>query len=142
MKTFSSLILFTYFLPALLAYEKPDDLYFYIAKLDRVIDGDTIVVDVDLGFRTWVHGETLRLAGINTPEPRGSTKSAGDAATAFLEEKLRRHEAILIRTEKDKQGKFGRWIAEVYVWNSLNKRWESANQMLLNAGHAVPYDGS
>lgn len=84
----------------------------------RVIDGDTIVVSVDLGFHVSVQ-QTLRLHGINAPEMRGSSltseqKQHAREATARLREMLS-GDAITIKTVKDRQGKYGRYLAVVFA---------------------------
>ena len=88
--------------------------YFYKAKVVRVYDGDTIRADIDLGLNLWVHNESLRLHRINAPEMRGPDKLAGKASRDFLREKIARKE-ILIETIKDKKGKYGRFIAEIWL---------------------------
>jgi micrococcal nuclease len=93
------------------------DLWGYRAKLQRVIDGDTIDVTVDLGFSI-EHTIRLRLAGINTPEVRGIERVEGKKATQFVVEWLQSAESInpewplIVQTKKT--GKYGRWIARVY----------------------------
>ena len=69
-------------------------MYEYNCKLDRVIDGDTVDVDIDLGFNHWIHGERIRLFGIDTPESRTSDKVekrygllAKEFVQSFFEEK-------------------------------------------------------
>lgn len=51
------------------------------ARVVRVVDGDTLEIDVDMGLRVWVCGIRIRLMGVDTPEVKGDTKTAGDAAT-------------------------------------------------------------
>jgi len=100
--------------------------------LVRVIDGDTVELDIDQGnHQHWV--DKFRLAGIDAAESRGKTKTAGDAATAFLR-KLLADNITTVRTHKP--DKYGRWL--VQIWTD---RAESVNQRMLTEGHAVPYDG-
>jgi micrococcal nuclease len=123
-----------------LAKELP--MYTYQARLVRVIDGDTIVVDVDLGLNIWMHNQHLRLAGINTPEIHGVKKdsaeyTAGMEAKAFVEAWVQQHgPALVIRTSKDRTGKFGRWLCQVY--NDATETF-CLNQQLLDTDHAEPY---
>lgn len=111
-------------------------LYTYNAELVRVIDGDTIVVDWDLGARVWLRGEKLRLAAINTPELRGDEYEAGHAARSYVLEKLIKH-PMRITTIKDKKGKFGRYLA--FVDYKKDGEWVSLNSELVDCGHAVNY---
>jgi endonuclease YncB( thermonuclease family) len=111
-------------LPALAGdYDRPaphrDDRYTYQATIKRVIDGDTVVADIDLGFHTWRRDVYLRLARINAPEPRGSTREAGLAAGDWLRDRVEGKE-IIIRTVKDKRGQdqlgsFRRYLAELFL---------------------------
>ena len=108
-------------------------LYWYTAVLVRIIDGDTIVVDVDLGMSTWKHKVTLRILGIDTPEPRGKTKVAGDAATQRAIELLGPPGSLLyIHTVK--KDSFGRWIASVQLMDGT-----FFEETMLKEGYAVPY---
>jgi micrococcal nuclease len=87
--------------------------YWYAAKLVRVIDGDTIVVDLDLGIHITVR-ETLRLFGINAPEKRGTTKLAGLDSMDYLVRLLQK-DGMIIQTIKDKRGKYGRYLAKIFI---------------------------
>ena len=90
-------------------------MYEYHATVLRVVDGDTIDLDVDLGFHIHVQ-QRVRLAGINAPEH--GTK-AGDAATKFLHEQLFGmrstpfQEVVIRSTKPPKTEKYGRWLADV-----------------------------
>ena len=90
----------------------------YKAKVLRVVDGDTVDLEVDLGFRTLMR-DRFRLSGIDTPETYGVKKGseeykAGMKAKEWLEEKIG-GEIILIKTHKDKRGKYGRWLCEIFI---------------------------
>ena len=66
-------------------------MYEYKIKIIKVVDGDTVDVDIDLGFGVWLHKERVRLYGIDTPESRTrdlEEKKYGKAASAYLKEKL------------------------------------------------------
>jgi micrococcal nuclease len=106
-------------------------MYEYKAIMRRVIDGDTIVVDIDLGFAIWRHEERLRLADINAPEIKGAERPAGLKAKAALEQLLYPGRELFIRTEKDKSDSFGRWIAHVYTDTNYVNDW------LILEGHAT-----
>ncbi|HHJ18432.1 MAG TPA: thermonuclease family protein [Gammaproteobacteria bacterium] len=90
------------------------DLYTYRARIVSVYDGDTVTADVDLGFNTWVHGEKLRLYRINAPEVRGAERAQGLVSRDWLRNQLLDKE-VLIRTVKDKKGKFGRYLVEIIL---------------------------
>lgn len=109
-------------------------MYEYRATLVRWVDADTCVVDIDLGFRQWMHGEHLRLVGIDAPD-RNPAKAA---ATAYARTLVPIGTRIVIRTQKDAGDKYGRWLCAVYG-NPDNGT--SLNQILVDAGHAVPWDG-
>ena len=108
-------------------------LYWYAAVLQRIVDGDTMIVDVDLGMHIWQHGITLRVAGIDTPEPRGDTKEAGVKATVFAEDFFStKHPVFKIHTMKEDS--FGRWIAEIVFEDGDNY-----GDVMLKTGNAEPY---
>lgn len=100
----------------------------------RVIDGDTIVVDIDKGFSDWYVSVRLRVAYIDTPEPHTTTKEAGDAATARARDLLGDAGCYLRIHTLGKSDNFGRWLAEVY-----NEDGDNLGDTLLKEGHAVPY---
>jgi len=115
--------------------------YDYKAKLRRVVDGDTIDVDLDLGFGVVLSKQRIRLYGINTPESRTrdlEEKARGLAAKARLKEMLQGND-IIVQTQIDKKarGKYGRILGTIIV-DGLAK---SANDTLVEEGHAVYYWG-
>lgn len=89
-------------------------MYQYKAFVTDVYDGDTITVDIDLGLHVWLRGETIRLFGINAPEVRGESRDKGLEARDYLRELILKKEVVL-RTYKDKKGKYGRWLGNVQV---------------------------
>ena len=111
-------------------------LWRYRAKLVRVIDGDTIVVDIDKGFGDWRHGEHIRLAGIDAPEVRGEEREAGREAARFLEDLLDRRKGpyLYLITDRDRTGKFGRYIARVVIDTPDGP--VDVCEALVQAGHA------
>ncbi len=106
--------------------------YKYKAVVVKVYDGDTIKVDIDLGFSLTFERVTLRLNRINAPELRGSERSEGLKSRDRLRELVLNKE-IIIKTIKDKKGKYGRYIAEVIDINT-NK---NINDQLVEEGLAV-----
>lgn len=85
--------------------------YEYIASIHRVVDGDTVDMEVDLGFSTHIR-ERFRLTGIDAPET--NTKE-GFAATQALQAFLPVGKVVKIVTTKDKREKFGRYLAVIFV---------------------------
>ena len=89
----------------------------YSAKVVRIIDGDTIEVNIDLGFSTIIHKEKVRLLGIDTPELRSKDpeeKARAQEAKKFVQNLLPVGTDVIIRTQKDKKGKYGRYLADVW----------------------------
>lgn len=110
-----------------------DWLFHYKARVTAVYDGDTVTVDIDLGLKTAVRGEKLRLHRINAPEVRGAEKESGKVSRDFLRERILGKE-ILIETIKDKKGKYGRYLAE--LWLEENGSYININDELVATGHA------
>ena len=110
------------------------NLYLYKAKIVSVYDGDTCRADIDLGLNVWIKNEKLRLLRINAPELRGSEKEEGKAARDFLRSLILDKEVIL-QTEKDKKGKYGRYLAEIWVEDS-SQQWINVNDLMVADGFA------
>lgn len=109
----------------------------YNAKLERVVDGDTVWLDVDLGFGLHAHFD-FRLYGINTPEVIGATRTAGLAAKAEIERLL----ALgTLRIETFKSDKYGRWLAKLYVKKPGVEAETCINDALVQGKFAQPYFG-
>jgi micrococcal nuclease len=111
-----------------------DNLYYYRALVVSVYDGDTCTVDIDLGLNTWVRGEKLRLYRINTPELRGVERPEGLKSRDFLREQID-GQKIIIQTIKDKKGKFGRYLAEIWLPGS-DGDLININDLLVEKGFA------
>ena len=110
--------------------------YLYKAEVLSNYDGDTITVKIDLGFTTYVK-QQLRLARIDTPELRGEEKARGQVVRDYVRELIGGKE-VYVRTEKDKTGKYGRYIADVFYDNA--GEWINLNDHLLAIGFAEPYN--
>ena len=113
----------------------------YNCKVVKIIDGDTIDVDIDLGFGIWMKSQRIRMYGIDTPESRTrdlEEKKYGLNAKAFLTEMLDDSQLIL-KTHKDERGKFGRILGE--VWRTTNYADKSINDYMVEKHHAVAYFG-
>ena len=116
------------------------DLYVRRAKIVRLVDGDTVDVDIDLGMAITTR-QRLRLFGINTPEVRGPEKASGHAATQHLADLLVefRHEGewdIVVQPYKDKKGKYGRYLADL-IGVEEDGNPVNLNERMVADGHAV-----
>ncbi len=119
-------------------------MYEYKCKILRVVDGDTVDVDIDLGFGVWMHKERVRMMGIDTPESRTRDKvekAFGLAAKTKLKELLPIGSIQILKTEidksgEDKKGKFGRILGDFITDD--NRR---CTDILIEEGHAVAYFG-
>ena len=109
--------------------------FVYNAKIVRVIDGDTVEADVDLGFDVGTR-RTFRLCAINAPEMRGDTRGAGVATKGRLADLILERDVVLM-TFKDKTEKYGRYLATIFY--EENGMWFNVNQKLVEEGLAVPY---
>ena len=112
-------------------------LYNYRANVVSIYDGDSVTLDIDLGLGVWSKGQKCRLSGINTPEIRGEERPLG------LEAKKRLCELVLgkqvaISTEKDKTGKYGRWLVTIWDLGDDGVR-TNINDLLISEGHAEVY---
>jgi micrococcal nuclease len=86
--------------------------YIYSANIARVIDGDSIMAVIDLGFK--IHKtEYFRLYGINAPELRGEHKKDGLLSKAALAERIEGKD-VVIQTMRDRKGKYGRYLAKIW----------------------------
>tara|TARA_Y100001973_G_C5021322_1_gene243292 strand:+ start:104 stop:508 length:405 start_codon:yes stop_codon:yes gene_type:complete len=111
---------------------------YFVKSVDRVVDGDTIDISIDLGFDL-TKKERVRLAGIDTPEKRTKNpkeKEMGYQATEFLEMHLMEATKLTVKTEKE--GKFGRMLGWLYKSESDTT---SINQIMIDKGYAWAYDG-
>tara|TARA_B110000093_G_scaffold154964_1_gene171590 strand:- start:448 stop:894 length:447 start_codon:yes stop_codon:yes gene_type:complete len=114
-------------------------MYQYRARVNRVIDGDSVVLDIDLGFNTWMNNEHIRVYGIDTPESRTrdlDEKARGLMATAHVRLLLEIGDMVTINTHKDSGGKFGRILARITNVDGID-----VSTALLEKNLAVPYYG-
>jgi micrococcal nuclease len=114
-------------------------MYEYRCTVLRVVDGDTVDVDIDLGFAVWLKKERVRIMGIDTPESRtrdSVEKLFGIAAKNRLGEIL--GETVILRTQKPGKSdeKFGRILGDFIL-----KDGRMVTEILIEEGHAVPYSG-
>ena len=111
------------------------NLYYYRARVKSVYDGDTCTVDIDLGLRVWLKGEKLRLYGINAPELSGSERPEGLKSRDYLRSLIDGQD-ILIETHRDKRGKYGRYLASIFIQQDSGN-WLNVNEELVQKGFAV-----
>jgi micrococcal nuclease len=131
-------------------YTQPICEFIYkVSSLERVVDGDTIDVTLDLGFDVCTR-QRVRLLGIDTPESRTSDKQE-KIFGLLSKEKLKKWCLKAVESEKDdieielrcperdSRGKFGRILAE--VWVCENGQWTNVNKWMCDNAYAVPYNG-
>ena len=109
-------------------------MYEYLAQLRRVVDGDTWILDVSLGFNIWARGQRIRAAGLNAPE---LSTQAGQDAKAWVLGWFAAHcpdGAMTVRTIRDRDDDYGRLLGTV-----IGADGACLNADLLASGHAVPY---
>lgn len=113
-------------------------MYEYRCKVLRIVDGDTVDVDIDLGFGIWMHRERIRVMGIDTPESRTrdlTEKAFGLAAKEYVKSLMPIGSTQIIKTQKDKTGKFGRVLGDFIIEDKL------LTEHMIENYHAVPYHG-
>jgi micrococcal nuclease len=114
----------------------------YDVRLLKAVDGDTVDVDIDLGFGVWMKDERVRIMGIDTPESRTSDKVEklfGKAAKARLKELLTEGGVLVTTEEKngeDMRGKFGRVLGDFKTPDG-----KLVTEVMIEEGHCVPYFG-
>jgi len=122
-------------------------MYDYKCKVVKVIDGDTVDVDIDLGFGIWMKKERVRIMGIDTPESRTRDKvekKFGLAAKARLKELLGPNPVLRTQISKkgeDMKGKFGRILGDFDVYDATTDAWRPVTKIMIEEHHAVPYHG-
>jgi len=122
-------------------------MYEYNATVLKVVDGDTVDVDIDLGFGVCLKDERVRIMGIDTPESRTRDKVEdlfGEAAKARVKELL--GEKVVLKTQinkdgEDMKGKFGRILGDFSVFYAASDSWRMLTDVLIEEGHAVAYFG-
>ena len=117
-------------------------MYEYRCKVVKIVDGDTVDVDIDLGFGVWLKKERIRMFGIDTPESRTrdlDEKKYGLMAKEFITKLLDDKGGIVLKTRKDAEGKYGRILGE--LWRTTDFADKSINQIMIEKHHAVSYYG-
>ena len=124
-------------------------MYEYRCKVLKVIDGDTVDVDIDLGFGIVLKDERVRLMGIDTPESRTSDKVEkvfGNASKIRLKELIGGKSGPILKTQinkdgEDMKGKFGRILGNFNVYCPRTDSWRMITDIMVEEGHAVAYFG-
>ena len=131
-------------------------MYEYRANIVRVVDGDTVDVDIDLGFGVWLHKQRVRLYGIDSPESRTrdlDEKKYGLMAKEFLKKELA--DGAVLKTRLDGKGKYGRILGEFITIKETEagidangspvdsiKYRHNVNEYMIERHHAVTYHGN
>ena len=110
------------------------NLYYYKIDNISVYDGDTITCDIDLGFNVIMRKQKIRLYGIDTPEIRGFEREEGLKSKMALIGQINEAEVMYMKSHKDKSGKYGRWLGELYTDKMIN-----LNNWLVQNGYAKEY---
>ena len=116
----------------------------YRCTIRRVVDGDTVDVDIDLGFGIWVRNERVRLYGIDTPESRTrdlEEKKCGIYAKQCVETFMPVDSTQILETHKDKVGKYGRILGEFVVYDPEQDRQTTINEYMIRHKIGVAYSG-
>ena len=116
-------------------------MYEYDCIIERVVDGDTVDVSIDLGFGVWLHSERVRLCSIDAPETRTrdlAEKELGIAAATFLSDLLpvgTRQRLV----SRGFNGKFGRILGDFRRYDAKIDAESLVTEIMIREGHAVPY---
>ena len=116
-------------------------MYEYKVNITRVVDGDTVDVDIDLGFGVWMRNERVRLYGIDAPESRTKDKEEkkyGLAAKKYVLDNMPIGSSQILRTLKDDVGKYGRILGVFVLPKTNNLRLD---ELMIKNHHAVEYYG-
>ena len=117
-------------------------MYEYKVKVVHIVDGDTIDVDIDLGFKTILTKRRIRLYGIDTPESR--TRNKEEKQRGLISKKyllLKCPIGKYITLKSHGVGKYGRILGELFEYNNIDSSHRSINQEMCDEGYAVPYFG-
>mgnify|MGYP001160956711 FL=1 len=116
----------------------------YKCTILRVVDGDTVDVDIDLGFGVWMRKERIRILGIDTPESRTrdlAEKVYGNLAKNFVKDYLPVGSTQTLQTEKDGTGKFGRILGKFLVYDHQTDSQMHLGDIMIREHLAVKYEG-
>lgn len=119
-------------------------MYEYHAIVTRVVDGDTVDVDIDLGFNVWLSNQRIRLNDIDAPESRTSDdveEHFGELAEQFVAGLLPvgTEVVLLSKVYRAESGKYGRILGDFRVYDAKQDTWTSLTSLMLREHHAVVY---
>lgn len=119
-------------------------MYQYQAIVTRIVDGDTVDVDIDLGFNTWLSNQRIRFYNIDAPETRTSDpveEHFGELAEQFVANLLPVGTKTVLVSEqyRPEQGKYSRILGDFLVYDSKTDSERSLTELMLREGHAVVY---
>ena len=119
-------------------------MYEYRATLLKIVDGDTVDVDIDCGFGIVLSNQRIRLYGIDTPESRTrdlEEKKCGKLAAKYIEDHIQVSSTFTLRTRFDGKGKYGRILGELVCFVPEFDREMSLNDAMITKKLAVKYFG-
>lgn len=111
----------------------------YKATVVRVVDGDTLILDIDLGFNVIFKNQSVRLTGVDAPENRSKDlkiKSAGIVAENVVKRFVKEGSNVIVKTLLDTKGKYGRILGTIFTKDGTN-----INKFLIDNNYAVEYTG-
>ena len=117
-------------------------MYEYSCKIVRVVDGDTVDVDIDLGFGVWMHKQRIRMYGIDTPESRTrdlEEKKFGLVAKEIVKKWVPEGSTQTLITRKDKSGKYGRILGSFKI--VFDEEETTLNEWMVKYKYGVEYFG-
>jgi micrococcal nuclease len=117
-------------------------MYEYSCKILRVVDGDTVDVDIDLGFGVWMHKQRIRMYGIDTPESRTrdlEEKHYGLMAKEIVKKWIPEGSTQTLITEKDDKGKYGRILGKFKI--TFEEEDTTLNEWMIRNRYGVEYFG-
>ena len=119
-------------------------MYEYRSTLLRIVDGDTVDCDIDLGFGIVLTNQRIRLYGIDTPESRTrdlEEKKCGKLAAKYIEDHIEIASTFTLRSRLDSKGKYGRILGELICYIPEFDREMSINKVMVQKHLAVEYHG-
>lgn len=117
-------------------------MYQYKCEIKRVVDGDTVDVDIDLGFGVWLSNQRIRILGIDAPETRTrdlEEKARGLEAKAYVENLLPEGSIQVLHTTQFKKGKFGRILGDFQIYDRVWDASRMLTEVMLRDGMAEIY---